>query len=93
VRVLHRLEQVGEILRAAFNVLATVTPEWPKELAPAGWFDRYGSRVENYALPKTEAAGRGIRRQSLHLLHLGVLHKPSYTDGRIQIQHQRLALR
>jgi hypothetical protein len=24
-----------------------VAPEWLKELAPAQWFDRYGSRVEN----------------------------------------------
>jgi transposase len=62
VRVLHRLEQVGESLRAALHVLATVTPEWPEELASAGWFDRYGSRVENYALPKTEAARRELAR-------------------------------
>ena len=37
--------------------------------------------------------GRGMRRQSFHLLHLRVLHKPSDTNGRTQIQHQRLAFR
>lgn len=47
VRVLNRLERVGETLRATLNVLASVAPEWLKELAPAEWFDRYGSRVEN----------------------------------------------
>lgn len=47
VRVLNRLERVGETLRATLNVLASVAPEWLKELAPAQWFDRYGSRVEN----------------------------------------------
>lgn len=47
VRVLNRLERVGETLRATLNVLVSVAPEWIKELAPAEWFDRYESRVEN----------------------------------------------
>ncbi len=56
VRVLNRLERVGETLRAALNELATVAPEWLQALAPAVWYERYGRRVENYRLPKTEAA-------------------------------------
>src|SRR5438128_2301893 len=28
--------------------------------APLAWYDRYGQRVENYALPKTEAARRDL---------------------------------
>jgi len=47
MRVLNRLERVGETLRATLNVLASAAPEWLKELAPAEWFDRYESRVEN----------------------------------------------
>jgi len=56
VRTLNRLERVGETLRAALNELATVAPDWLQTMAPAAWYERYGRRVENYRLPKTEAA-------------------------------------
>jgi transposase len=56
VRTLNRLERVGETLRAALNEVATVAPEWLQALAPPAWYERYGRRVENYRLPKTEAA-------------------------------------
>src|SRR5262245_1266097 len=54
VRVLNRLEQVGETLRAALNSVAVVAPEWLQALADAEWYERYGERVENYDLPKSE---------------------------------------
>jgi transposase len=60
VRVLNRLERVGETLRAALNSLAVVAPDWLRSLAPTFWYERYGSRVENYDLPKTEAARREL---------------------------------
>jgi transposase len=56
VRSLNRLERVGETLRAALNELATIAPDWLRALAPPDWYQRYGSRVENYAFPKTEEA-------------------------------------
>jgi transposase len=56
VRGLNRLERVGETLRAALNDLAAVAPEWLKTVAPPVWYERYGRRVENYRLPKAEAA-------------------------------------
>ena len=56
IRVLNRLERVGETLRAALNALAVAAPDWLREQAPAEWFDRYATRVENYRLPKTETA-------------------------------------
>ena len=56
VRTLNRLERVGETLRAALNEVASVAPEWLQALAPPAWYERYGRRVENYRLPKTEAA-------------------------------------
>jgi transposase len=56
VRVLNRLERVGETLRAALNALAVVAPAWLQALAPAEWYLRYGERVENFDLPKTEKA-------------------------------------
>ena len=56
VRTLNRLERVGETLRATLNELATVAPEWLQMLAPSAWYERYNRPVENYRLPKTEAA-------------------------------------
>src|SRR5690242_18440705 len=56
VRGLNRLERVGETLRAALNEVAVMAPAWLQALAPAEWYERYARRVENYRLPKTEAA-------------------------------------
>jgi len=56
VRTMNRLERVGETLRAALNSLAIAAPEWVTAVAEPEWFTRYGSRVENFNLPKTEAA-------------------------------------
>src|ERR687898_1179853 len=53
---LNRLERVGETLRAALNEVAVMAPAWLQALAPAEWYERYARRVENYRLPKTEAA-------------------------------------
>jgi hypothetical protein len=58
--VLHRLERVGETLRAALNSLAMVAPTWVQALAPPAWYDRYAHRVENYQLPKTDAARQAL---------------------------------
>src|SRR5512139_229122 len=73
VRDLNRLERVGETLRAAFNSLAVVAPDWLQALAPLAWYERYGRRIENYHLPKTDAA-----RQALAAL-IG-------TDGRLLLE-------
>jgi hypothetical protein len=51
---MNRLERVGETLRAALNGLAVIAPEWLTAVAEPEWFKRYGSRVENFNLPKTE---------------------------------------
>jgi transposase len=40
IRVLNRLERVGETLRAALNRLAVVAPAWVQTLAPPEWDDR-----------------------------------------------------
>jgi len=62
VRVLNRLERVGETMRAALNDLAVMAPDWLQALAPAEWYSRYGRRVENYHLPKTDAAREELAR-------------------------------
>jgi transposase len=60
VRGLNRLERVGETLRAALNEVAVMAPAWLQALAPAEWYERYGSRVENYRLPKTDTARQDL---------------------------------
>src|SRR5918994_6894423 len=55
-RRLNRLESIGETLRAALNSLATVAPVWLADLVAPDWFERYATRVEEYRLPKGEAA-------------------------------------
>ena len=60
VRTLNRLERVGETMRDALNEVATVAPEWLQAMAPAAWYERYGRPVENYRLPKTEAARQDL---------------------------------
>src|SRR5215211_1975841 len=55
IRVLNRLELVGETLRAALNELATVAPGWLRELASKDWYKRYGRRIEDGRLPRAAA--------------------------------------
>jgi len=60
IRVLNRLELVGETLRHALNSLAVVAPDWLRAQAPPEWFDHYSRRMENYHLPKTAAAREAL---------------------------------
>lgn len=56
LRVLNRLEQAAETMRATLNALATVAPKWLREHADPEWFERYGRRIENQRLPKSKDA-------------------------------------
>jgi transposase len=60
IRVLNRLERVGETLRHALNSLAVVAPDWLRAQVPPEWFDRYGTRIENYQLPKADTARQAL---------------------------------
>jgi transposase len=55
IRVLNRLELLGETLRAALNELATVAPDWLREVAPEDWYKRYARRIEDGRLPRAAA--------------------------------------
>lgn len=73
---MNRLERVGETLRAALNSLAVAAPDWLRKVADPEWFGRYGSRIENFNLPKTEAAHQKLAavigsdgRKLLHAIH------------------------
>ncbi len=52
IRVLNRLELVGETLRATLNAVATVAPDWLRGWVPADWYKRYGRRIEDDRLPE-----------------------------------------
>ena len=49
---MHRVELLGETLRAALNGLATVAPAWLRALAPPEWQARYDRHVAQSWLPK-----------------------------------------
>ena len=55
VHFLHRLELVGETLRAALNTLAAAAPDWLQARIQPGWADRYGVRFGDRRLPQNEA--------------------------------------
>jgi transposase len=62
VRSLNRLERIMETLRAALNELAGMAPEWLRVFTPPEWYQRYGSRAENYHFPKTDVARQDMAR-------------------------------
>jgi transposase len=58
VRGLNRLELVGESMRHALDVLATVAPQWLRERVHEEWTQRYIRRVDDEKLPKGQQARR-----------------------------------
>jgi transposase len=74
IRVMNRLEQVAETMRAALNELATEAPIWLQSVAPAEWYQRYARRIEDYRLPQSkagrEAYGQTVGEDGFHLLDL-----------------------
>ena len=55
IRQVNRLELVGESLRAALNEIATVAPEWLKQIISEDWYERYRWRFDDYRLPKKKS--------------------------------------
>ena len=56
VRLMNRVELVGETLRAALNEVAVHAPDWLRAVAPAEWYERYQRRSEQGRLPKGKDA-------------------------------------
>ena len=56
IRLLNRVEGVGETFRAALNSLAVAAPEWLTGQMQAHWVERYEHRVEDYRLPEGKQA-------------------------------------
>jgi len=73
IRELNWLELVGETLRHALNILAVAIPEWTVVHTDPTWGDRYGKRVSDFHLPKSEpqrtAYIEEIGRDGLSLLN------------------------
>ena len=63
VHDLNLLELVAETLRAALDDLAAIAPDWLRAVAPPAWFERYGRRVEEYNLPKSQDKRTALARQ------------------------------
>lgn len=63
VRLLNRLENLGETMRAALDAVAGAAPDWLRSWVPGEWFDRYGSRLDTYRLPKSETKRRELAAQ------------------------------
>lgn len=83
VRTLNRLECVGETLRHALNMVATIAPDWLSSWVPADWFDRYSRRFEEFRLPDSReeryALGEQIGRDGHQLWEqLGLSAELSY---------------
>ena len=60
IRTLNRLECVGEAMRYALNVLATLAPVWLRSLLDPAWVERYQARFDDFRLPRDAA-----KRQAL----------------------------
>jgi len=62
-RALNRLECVGETLRHALNTWAVAAPDWLQPRLQPEWSDRYGTRFDDYRLPKAEAERQALAEQ------------------------------
>jgi transposase len=63
IRQLYRLETIGETLRHALNRLATLAPSWLLAHVTPEWAERYGTRIEQYRLPKDDAGREALALQ------------------------------
>lgn len=55
IRLLNRLELVGETLHHVLNEIAVREPEWLKAWVAPLWFEPYGRSFNEYRLPTADA--------------------------------------
>jgi len=55
IRILNRLECVGETMRHALEALAVVAPAWLLQQVRPEWKERYEHRIQEYRLPASKA--------------------------------------
>ena len=63
VRRLHRVELLGQMLRAALNCVAEYAPDWLTGWVPAEWFERYSRRIEEWRLPSAKGKQEEVMEQ------------------------------
>jgi hypothetical protein len=63
IRILNRVELVGETLRHALNSLTVHAPEWVAAHCPGDWAVQYGRRFEQFRLPHGQAAREQLALQ------------------------------
>lgn len=63
IRLLNRLELVGETLHHALNEIAVIEPQWLKTWVAPDWFDRYGRSFNAYRLPSADAEREALALQ------------------------------
>lgn len=72
VRMLNRLELVHETLRHTLNILAEIVPDWLVSQVHPEWFEHYGTRLNEYQLPKDKSERENlavkIGRDGVYLL-------------------------
>jgi transposase len=54
IRSLNRLELAGETMRATLEALAVAAGPWLAGWVPAEWYERYGPRIDQWRLPKSD---------------------------------------
>jgi transposase len=60
VRLLNRLEMVGESMRQALNALAELAPTWLPAHCHSEWVERYARRFEEQRLPRSAEAREAL---------------------------------
>ena len=60
VRAINRLMCVGEAMRFALNSLAVVAGEWLLAHSDPEWVDRYGHRIEEARLPRSQEERQAV---------------------------------
>ena len=60
VRAINRLMCVGEAMRFALNSLAIVAGEWLLAHSDPEWVDRYGHRIEESRLPRSQEERQAV---------------------------------
>ncbi|HEY0907059.1 MAG TPA: IS1182 family transposase, partial [Methylophilus sp.] len=60
IRLLTRLELIGETIRATLNQLASREPTWLCQHMHPEWHERYAERINNYRLPKAKSARHAL---------------------------------
>lgn len=63
IRTLNRLELVAETVRHALNHLAQVAPDWLRPHLDPAWAVRYGLRVDEFRLPRSQPHRAELARE------------------------------